>query len=72
MRIKVGLQDFMHKHGPNMLQKLFKLSYLDCTETFRSSTLFLDYPDTFSRLTGHLTGNSPDYQDTPVDHPDSF
>ena len=49
--VKVSLQDFMHKHGPNML-RILSGSYRHIS---RSSGLFLDYPDTFSRLSGHIS-----------------
>ena len=50
IRVKSVFANFKHNNGLNMLHKRSRSP----RHIFRSSGLFLDYPDTFSRLSGHF------------------
>ena len=50
IRVKSVFANFKHNHGPNMLYKRSRSP----RHIFRSSRLFLDYLDTFFRLSGRF------------------
>ena len=71
---KVGLQDFMHKHGPNMLSRSYRHSSRSSKLSLDHLDTFLNYPDTLrivqkhSRSPWHISRSSGLF----LDYPDTF